>query len=170
MCAATYAVEWIVRSNIWWTHWCRIARQSELLVESVLLSCGVKLLTDWTRQRYTNDLRVLIMGKFPGTVYGLMEWTLGWIQEWCSSHGLYDLIPTTLPVLFDDRYIKTALDSTPTWNEHVSNMTKKATITLNDYWADSRVRFGTNHGPELTFLCLGRTSHIQIVDRPSQPE
>jgi len=39
-------------------------------------------------QEYADDICLLVVGKFPNTVSGLLKWALYTIEEWCDEFSL----------------------------------------------------------------------------------
>ena len=99
-------------------------------------------------QGYTDDIRLLVVGKFPNTVSGLMQWALSTIEIWCNKVGLLvspdktGLVAFTrkrkLPGFFEPqffrvklsfsgsvKYLGVILDSQLTWREHVAVKVRK---------------------------------------------
>jgi hypothetical protein len=58
--------------------WCLVV--DELIVR--LNGCGIYI------QGYADDICLLVMGKFPNMVSGLMQWALLTIETWCNKVGL----------------------------------------------------------------------------------
>ena len=109
-------------------------------------------------QGYTDDIRLLTMGKFPNTLSRLLKWALLTIETWCNKVGLSVNPNNTgfvaftrkrkLPRFFEPqffgvklslsgsvKYLGVILDSWLTWREHVDVKTRKAHNLL---WACRR--------------------------------
>ena len=116
-------------------------------------------------QGYADDICLLVVGKFPNTLSGLIQWALRTVEEWCEGLGLSvnpdktGLVAFTrkrkLPGFFEPhlfgkilrrsmsvKYLGVILDSRLTWKEHVDVKVKKA---HNLMWACRRA-YGVTWG------------------------
>jgi hypothetical protein len=70
-------------------------------------------------QGYADDICLLVVGKFPNMVSGLMQWTLLTVETWCNKVGLSvnpdktELIVFTsrrkLPGFYEPRFFEVTL-------------------------------------------------------------
>jgi hypothetical protein len=109
-------------------------------------------------QGYMDDISLLVVGKFPNTVSGLIQWALCTVEVWCSELGLsFDpdktgfiafmrrgnllgffeprLFGRTLQCSMSVKYLGVILDSRLTWREHMDVKVRKAQNLL---WACRR--------------------------------
>ena len=108
-------------------------------------------------QGYGDDICLLVVGKFPNTVSGLIQWALHTVDTWCDRLGLLVnsdktglvafmrrklpgffepcLYGTTLHCSTSVKYLGVILDSRLNWTEHVDVRVQKAQNLL---WACRR--------------------------------
>jgi len=109
-------------------------------------------------QGYADGICLLVVGKFPNTVSGIIEWAVHTVELWCAGLGLSvnpdntglfaltrkrkltgffepRLFGKTLKRSMSAKYIGVILDSRLTWKEHVDVKVKKA---QNSMWACRR--------------------------------
>jgi len=98
-------------------------------------------------QGYADDICLLVVGKFPDTVSGLIQWALHTVEVWCSWLGLSvnpdkiglvaftrkrklteffepRLFGKTLQLSRSVKYLGVILDSCLTWKEHMDAKVK----------------------------------------------
>jgi hypothetical protein len=109
-------------------------------------------------QGYADDICLLVVGKFPNTVSGLMQWALSTVEMWCNKvelsvnpdktglaaftrkrklQGFFEphFFGVRLSVSGSVKYLGVILDSRLTWREHVEGNMQKAHNLL---WACRR--------------------------------
>ena len=133
-------------------------------------------------QGYTDDTCLLAVGKFPNTVSGLIQWTLGAVEACCVGLGLSvnpdktGLVAFTrkrkLSGFFEPRlfgkvlqrsmsvkYLGVIPDSRLTWREHVDAKVRKTQFSVGLWWG---VGPGIQGGPLGSMsLSLGRLSPLR---------
>jgi hypothetical protein len=116
-------------------------------------------------QGYADDVCFLVVGKFPNTVSGLIQWSLHTVEMWCDELGLSvnpdktglaaftrrrklqgffepRLFGTTLYCSMLVKYLGVILDLWLTWREHAGVKMRKAHSLL---WAHRRA-YGVTWG------------------------
>ena len=126
------------------------------LLWSLVIDSAIKLLNDkgFGVEGYADDLVILIKGKYPRLVSELMQSALNLIQTWCISIGMninpgkVSVVPFTrkqkinsrLNTLYifnkeihysnETKYLGVTLDKTLTFNSHLKNVIRKATLSV----------------------------------------